>query len=119
MKNRLITLSAVFILAIACSQTVGTQSIKNVAAQARTHQKPTNTQASQPTQAPATASPTPGQTCVVTAQALNVRTCPALSCDVIGWLQAGQAVEVANVANSWAALTAGGWANLNYLQCEE
>lgn len=57
--------------------------------------------------------------CLVTAEALNVRNCPGIDCAVIGWLQAGQVVNVTRLApNGWAQLNINGWVNSSFINCE-
>lgn len=81
----------------------------------------------QPSQAPtaqlATLEPRTAPTetrCSVTADALNIRTCPGVACAVIGWLGAGQRVNVAAdyTPGGWAKLTAGGWIHSSFINCE-
>jgi uncharacterized protein YgiM (DUF1202 family) len=83
----------------------------------------------QPSQAPppaplATLEPRQAPTetrCTVTAEALNIRTCPGASCAVIGWLQAGQRVNVLAdyTPGGWAELQpSGGWIHSSFINCE-
>lgn len=86
-------------------------------------------QPTQPSQPPPTAplatlAPRTAQTetrCTVTAEALNVRTCPGVACAVIGWLGAGQRVNVIAdyTLGGWAELATGGeWIHSDYINCE-
>lgn len=59
--------------------------------------------------------------CTVTAEALNVRACPGVACAVIGWLGAGQRVNVIAdyTPGGWAELATGGeWIHSDYINCE-
>ncbi len=116
MQRRLTLILFLMVLTLACSATAPGQATATAA-------PPTP----QPSPAPIannaiTIRPTPTQAplaCIVTADALNIRTCPGVACAVSGWLQAGQTVTLANIDPSgWANLTAGGWIYSSFINCE-
>lgn len=113
------TLGALIGLTLACSATAPRAAV--MAAQPTPQpQQAAPTAPSQPTAANVSAQPTAAPVaCLVTAEALNVRTCPGAACAVSGWLTAGQRVTVATMTPSgWANLTAGGWIRETFITCE-
>lgn len=49
---------------------------------------------------------------------LHIRSCPALSCRVMGYAHEGRAVTVETVKNGWAWI-GNGWVYSRYLECEK
>lgn len=68
--------------------------------------------------APVMVTATPAlQVCRVTAEALNVRECPALSCPAVAWLRDGEMVQPFTRAGGWLQVAAG-WIHGDYVTCE-
>ncbi len=68
----------------------------------------------QPTATP-TATATPLHVCTVTAQALTVRACGAVTCQAVGWLGQGEIVTTTQVISGWIPAGAG-WVNSKFCQ---
>lgn len=62
-----------------------------------------------------TATPVP-TVCTVSAEALNVRACPGVSCAVVAWLTAGESITTTQPITAWI-YTPAGWVNSNFLEC--
>jgi len=115
-RQRFYPLAFIGLICLACSLTASPAAVLSAS---QPTAQPTPSPTRPPTPTPSQAVPTPaGVACVVNVQALNVRTCAGVACPVSGWLLIGQAVNVASITTGWAALTAGGYVNSNYLTCE-
>ena len=69
----------------------------------------------EPTARPApTAAATASRAVVVIAQALNVRSCPAITCPAVAWLTSGVSVTVEDCTGAWADIGPG-WVHSEYL----
>ena len=120
----LFTLGALIGLTLACSMTAPRAAVMaaHPTPQPSPPARPVKQTANrQLTAANVSARPTPaGVACIVTAQALYIRTCPGMSCAVIGWLAAGQAVTVDTTnPGGWANLTTGGWIYSSFINCKD
>lgn len=118
-RLKLVILIGLIPLTLACSLTASPAAVISASQPTPHPSQAAPTAPSQPTTIKHPASPTPaGVACVVTAQALNVRTCPGVACPVSGWLRADDLVTVDLGPGGWAELQAGGYVNSSYLDCE-
>ena len=119
MSKRLKLVTLIGLITLACSLTASPAAVISASQPTPQPSQAAPTAPIQTATVKQTASPTPaGVACMVTAQALNIRTCPGVDCPVSGWLSAADLVTVDLGPLGWAELQAGGYVNSSYLDCE-
>ena len=76
--------------------------------------QPTNYPTRQFTPAPTR---TPETSCIVSVDALNVRSCAGVGCAVVGSVKRSETVNIAEKSGGWVRISAKSWVNVAYLTC--
>ena len=60
---------------------------------------------------------TPETSCIVSVDALNVRSCAGVACPVVGSIARAETVTIEQKSGGWVRISANNWVNVAYLTC--